>query len=300
MVAYAYFKVCSTIQPRLNLITHPQAERYLIGLPDAGKHLYTHHVIILTQVTNNKGKVESAAYELIALKMYVNKLNYTMPENELLALNTCLFDLWQIRKFLQEQNYHFKDNNVIACSDSTTSLIQVRTTAIAYNIRVGSLSNKAKMIMAENNMDPFKNLFWFDQSITRYPPDLTSKLDLDTLTTAKLDILQQDVEVYPEDLIMTPPHEWKSCCYDIAIPSYDNLGLKDDYNVIFGADIIAAGTPTIHIFKDYERGQIPTLIKDEDVDCWCSSCNYVCSKDDIIIIFESQIVITLYSNIITA
>ena len=156
LMAYSFFNVCKRITPRVNLILHPTAKRYLIGLPDSGTDLFTFHIIILTQVENDNNEVINAAYEMVALKMFVNKANFTMPEKELLALTTCINETWQIRKFLEKQTYYFDDENVIFVSDSQTALIQVRTASIAYNLRVGALTTKARMILAEMNLDPFK------------------------------------------------------------------------------------------------------------------------------------------------
>ena len=262
-VAYTFFNVSQKLQPRLNLILHPSAVKYLIGLSDAGKDIYCNHVIMLTQVIDHQGVVIAGGYELLSIKMHVKKLNYTMPENELLGLYNCLNTMFHIKEYLAEQSINFHKDNIIACCDSTTSLIQIRTERIDYNIRVGALCNKVKAQLIALGINPFTNCFWYNQKVTPFPVDLTSKFDFnESINPKKLEDIQNGVEFYPKELVMIPPTKWEACNYDIAIPSLEKLGIKDQQNIIHPEDIERASAPTIYKFENYEKGVFPTLIDD--------------------------------------
>ena len=229
----AYFLTCRLPQPRSNLLLFPAAKFLLLCGSDAGEHMQS-NVLTLLSYMSVDGKHVGRAHHL-QTSCFSNHIaiSQNIPLVELVSFHKLLVAATQALIDLKSFGIVIPPSACVLCVDSLTVLVQIRTKAHMYKKRIASLISRIQLLMAQHNLSPF-DVVWLDQKSlplgARYHADILSKSRQDKATHES--ILRDHCDLNSMSWIEEhPPHEWKWCHSDIGVPRLEDRELLHDLGV---------------------------------------------------------------------
>ena len=228
-----FFVSCHKVVPRNAVLQHPNCQRILLMMSDAGKNLYSHIVFLITYLCDEEGNVTDGDYMVILRQTYTTMKDWTSDQLELFAFSKGTVMVNLIYNALTEEGIVLQRENVIAASDSTIVLSQCRYNDAQYfkTKKVQSCVSKVQLTYIENSMSLLTQIRYWDQDKAGgYPADMLTKFgtqkEVPTVGSLKhIEDKSKTLEAKHQDLMKTPINDWSHLQIRFTCPKVDDLAL---------------------------------------------------------------------------
>ena len=182
-----FYRIAKRTLPKFVFPTHPSTKYEIICLGDAGglgapydnKGGLYGICIYLRATLTYQGKFESAYAPLFTKTYSWPKTITTIPQAELHAILVGVQMVFKLTKMLDNQfKIKIKKEDITLVTDSTCALVWSRSVDSKYNPPVQTLCAKLFLWLRDQQLSPFRNLYFFNQAKAFFPADMISKLNV--------------------------------------------------------------------------------------------------------------------------
>ena len=192
-----YFLESTQNQELPKIYNNFNEKRYIVAMSDASDKILAGTYYLVTKYyvagirsstyesptfadnnTNVQARCESSTFTTNCVNSIhlANSSIKSLPFLELTSLGILTENLGSILDLASENGFCVAPENVIITTDSSTTILWCRSLSIKYSKRVEAKISQVYLNLQENNLDPYTNLYFFNQQIHNYyPPDLLTK-----------------------------------------------------------------------------------------------------------------------------
>ena len=171
------FQNFNEIQPKCNITWQLDSQLFCILMTDASATLRAHNIYMVQ--TLKIGKTSKNKIQNLSNKCFLGSAkNPSIPQAELLAMESGVDDLCNILEWSKEIGLMCHPNNVLICTDSTTAILQIRMPPAQLKVKIANIVARIIVNLTQYKLNPFLNIYHFAQDKQFFVPDLLSKINL--------------------------------------------------------------------------------------------------------------------------
>ena len=176
MAAKTFYILSNLKIKRNNLFFGPNVTYILIGSSDASERLHSCTIHLISCRISECGKILQQKQMLLYSKAFSNPVqNKSIPICELSGMLRNLQKTCQIYTYLKRLGFSIPNTQILLLSDSQSAIIQVRNLPSNHSSRTAHIISKFQLLMTDHELDPYKNIFMFNQKLEPFSPDFLTK-----------------------------------------------------------------------------------------------------------------------------